>query len=706
MFMATRSYDYYINDALFRVQYGSITELAVDVLVSSDDTSLTMSSGVSAAIRRIGGEQIFNEAQQLTPLKVGEVVYTSAGHLKAEYVFHPGIITRRARGIVNAKAIGLVTRNCLLLAEELGVTSIAFPAIGTGNANVPFKEVAQAMLQEITSALKEGSKLQMVILALYNREGVSMEDVNQWYEYMVAQLVIQGQQKKALHQLGDIEVFLKKLGDSTALAALGEVRRTIKPIEDVSQSAAITKAERAATDLAEQLTELPANLTVAQNATLLQQFQKTRLSWMHHLLNLRTLSASKKKRVPRADKDAHEKLEKEIAAFESQLFQFETENSLILTKMAKETSRDIMEGNTKATNQGVAPAQKNYLFVIGINDYKGFNRLNNAVKDAQDFISVMQTRYGYSPARTHTLFNSEATRENIYAKLEELTGLSEDDNLLIYFSGHGFYDKKLDQGYWIPVDAQPKKAFGFLENSSLNPYIKALPCRHVLIIADACFSGALLKSDRSTASDRLSWTKSRWAIVSGRLEEVSDGGPGGNSPFATYLINYLKKADSAFATDDLSAYIVKAVGNNANQLPQGAPLRNVGDDGGLLYFYPDGKGWGEMPMQPPSNPVGGTSRGSAQAPAPPQDLSNLSPFQQARKLILADQLGRALELINDTNQNPQYSNTLIQLLSRFNRLNNQALQGILTAEQQNIQTAQITNAVLQILDKMEKGDYV
>ena len=705
--MTTRIHDYYINETLFRVQYGSITALDTDAIVSSDDTSLTMSNGVSAAIRQVGGEQIFEEAQRLQPLKVGEVVYTGAGNLKADYVFHPGIITRRARGVVKTETIGLVTRNCLQLAEDLGVTSIAFPAIGTGSAKVPFKQVAEAMLREITAILKNSTQLRVVILALYSRNDLTTEEVNQWYEYTVAQLVIQGQQQKVLHQLGDIEGFLKDVGSNNTLGALDALKRTIEKVDDLSKPTTVRQAKAAATDLTNQLNLLPTDSIIGQNNSLLQQFQRVRLAVMQHLLNLRTLSASKQKRTPKADKDAHTALQQEIALLEAQLTPFEVSelNANIQSNMAKIPSRDIMEGNTKSGNRGAAPAQKNHLLAIAVNDYSGFNRLTNAVKDAEDFIQVMQTRYSYTPDRTYRLFNSDATRDNIYTKLEELTNLTDGDNLLIYFSGHGFYDKKLKQGYWIPVDAKPKRAAGYLENSSLNTYISALPCRHVLIIADACFSGALLKSDRSAASERLSWMKSRWAIVSGRLEEVSDGNPGGNSPFATYLLNYLRQANDAFAADDLSAYIAKAVANNADQLPQGAPMRNVGDDGGLLYFYPDGKGQEADPKPAdPKPPHTGPSRGD-DTPPPPSD-SPLSLYALARKTIKSGDLGKALNLVSDRNEDPRYVNTLIQLLARYNRLENQINMGTVAPDQQNVQTAQITNAFLEVLNKMEKEDFV
>ncbi len=86
--MPQRTADYKINKTTFRVCYGDITELVADALVSSDDNYLTMSGGVSLSLLLAGGETIQREARKQIPLKTGDVAVTSAGDLKAKFIFH------------------------------------------------------------------------------------------------------------------------------------------------------------------------------------------------------------------------------------------------------------------------------------------------------------------------------------------------------------------------------------------------------------------------------------------------------------------------------------------------------------------------------------------------------------------------------------------------------------------------------------------
>ena len=81
--------------------------------------------------------------------------------------------------------------------------------------------------------------------------------------------------------------------------------------------------------------------------------------------------------------------------------------------------------------------------------------MSNASKDAKDVKNVLTTRYTFEPANIFEVYNEEATSKNILAKLTEVRQkLSSNDNLLIYFSGHGYYNAEIEEGFWIPVDAK------------------------------------------------------------------------------------------------------------------------------------------------------------------------------------------------------------------------------------------------------------
>ncbi|WP_250630292.1 caspase family protein [Rhodoflexus caldus] len=95
---------------------------------------------------------------------------------------------------------------------------------------------------------------------------------------------------------------------------------------------------------------------------------------------------------------------------------------------------------------------KNYLFVVGVNKYVHFRQLTNAVKDARDLIDVLTANYHFEPENIVTLFDEAATRKNIFDKFEYFANkLEKGDNLVIYFSGHGYLNTRTNIGYWIPL---------------------------------------------------------------------------------------------------------------------------------------------------------------------------------------------------------------------------------------------------------------
>ncbi|NVO03175.1 MAG: caspase family protein [Bacteroidetes bacterium] len=230
---------------------------------------------------------------------------------------------------------------------------------------------------------------------------------------------------------------------------------------------------------------------------------------------------------------------------------------------------------------------KNYLLAIGINKYKYWPQLNNATGDAKDVKALLLSKYQFESNNVSELYDEEATYKSILDKLMQMkTKIGPNDNLLIYFSGHGFYNKDIDEGFWIPVEAQKNQETEFLPNSTLLKYLKAINAKHIFLVADACFSGALFSQGSRGYIDNVEKFKSRWGLTSGRLEVVSDGQTGKNSPFASYFIKFLtENTKTQFSVSELIQYVKIAVSNNSDQTPIGSPLKNVGDEGGEFIFY-------------------------------------------------------------------------------------------------------------------------
>lgn len=263
-----------------------------------------------------------------------------------------------------------------------------------------------------------------------------------------------------------------------------------------------------------------------------------------------------------------------------------------ISKTEKELSKgnnnaDIVESEEFDIDLDQNNTANNYLLIIGIDKYKYWNPLGNATKDAREVKKVLQERYQFSDQNTFELYNEAATAKNILAKIAEVRErLSADDRLLIYFSGHGHYNSTIEEGFWIPVDAHKGEETEYLPNSTLLKYLKALPAKHIFLIADACFSGALFASGSRGYVENAEAFKSRWALTSGRLEYVSDGRTGENSPFAKYLIKFMQdNKKPRLLGSEIIQYVKVAVGNNSEQTPIGNPLKNAGDEGGEFVFY-------------------------------------------------------------------------------------------------------------------------
>lgn len=244
--------------------------------------------------------------------------------------------------------------------------------------------------------------------------------------------------------------------------------------------------------------------------------------------------------------------------------------------------RKNMEGE-----EYVGATAVNHLFVVSINNYGQWPKLNNAVKDGNDLVSTLLMKYNFEFANVTVIKDEQATRSNIYNGLRSLIEkVGSKDNLIIYFSGHGYFDPLLNEGYWIPKEANTNSTGEYISNTDILKILNAINSQHTFLIADACFSGALFSDSRRGYTDQVEKFKSRWGLASGRLEAVSDGPIGSNSPFAKRVIQYLNENEKdKFAISELVQYVKTQVAEDTNQTPIGNPLKALGDEGGEMVLY-------------------------------------------------------------------------------------------------------------------------
>lgn len=266
-----------------------------------------------------------------------------------------------------------------------------------------------------------------------------------------------------------------------------------------------------------------------------------------------------------------------------------------------ETSIEIPEKEKKLVSLKVAPPEtekdkgdnlpsiqfgRYHALIIGNNDYKYLPKLKTAKNDSQIVANILQNDYGFNVTLLHN-----ATRSDILLSLSKLReSLSNQDNLLIYYAGHGWLDKEGDEGYWLPVDATNDNEINWISNTSITTQLKAMEAKHVLIVSDSCYSGKLGRSvliQRRTPDyySRLANKRARIVIASGGLEPIIDsGGKGNHSVFASAFIEALQENQSFIDTSDLFNKIRRPVMLNADQTPEYADIRKAGHDGGEFVF--------------------------------------------------------------------------------------------------------------------------
>lgn len=259
----------------------------------------------------------------------------------------------------------------------------------------------------------------------------------------------------------------------------------------------------------------------------------------------------------------------------------------------KKQSAPLIKRNAPmAKSKGVAFGRY-YALVIGNNIYPNMPNLKTAVGDAKTVGQTLAKNYGFSVTN---LFN--ASRDQMISALDEYRKiLKPEDNLLIYYAGHGWLDKESERGYWLAVDADKQTRSRWVSNADITDTLKALKARHVMVVADSCYSGSLSRSAEpemrgmklrerpSSYLQTLAKNKSRTVLSSGALEPVTDAGGGKHSVFAYAFLKALRNNQNLIDGTQLFGDVRKQVLMNARQTPQYSNIRFAGHDiGGDFVF--------------------------------------------------------------------------------------------------------------------------
>jgi len=262
----------------------------------------------------------------------------------------------------------------------------------------------------------------------------------------------------------------------------------------------------------------------------------------------------------------------------------------------------------ESTPAEVAPAVKPnvefgeyHALIIGNDNYVNMTNLRTARNDAEAVGRLLKTKYGF---KTNLLL--DADRYAILSTLNKLMQeLTEEDNLLIYYAGHGELDNVNLRGYWLPVDAEQDSSTNWISNVTVTDMLNVMSAKHVLVVADSCYSGALTRSSvprlQAGMSDNaktdwykaMSQVRARAVLTSGGVEPVLDSGGGQHSIFAQAFLEVLEENDGILEGYRLYRSVQTRVKRRAAALrmgqdPQYAPIKYAGHEAGEFFFRPDG----------------------------------------------------------------------------------------------------------------------
>jgi Caspase domain/Sel1 repeat len=263
-------------------------------------------------------------------------------------------------------------------------------------------------------------------------------------------------------------------------------------------------------------------------------------------------------------------------------------------------ARGSMPVTAVAPKLDLAKFGRYHALVIGNDHYKHWPQLINAISDATAIAKVLKEHYGFQV----TLLK-DATRAQIMKALNQYRKvLTEKDNLLIYYAGHGHLEQGIDRGYWIPVDAETSDNSEWVLLPSVTDMLQLISAKHVMVVADSCFGGKLTRSSLAqlkpglTDEARLDLLKTlaqkrvRTAMTSGGVKPVLDAGGSGHSVFADAFLGVLEENATVLEAERLFwAVRTRVVSTsqklNAEQIPTYDPIHMAGHESlGDFIFVP------------------------------------------------------------------------------------------------------------------------
>jgi len=247
-----------------------------------------------------------------------------------------------------------------------------------------------------------------------------------------------------------------------------------------------------------------------------------------------------------------------------------------------------------------------YALLIYVEKYQNLKDLHTPKKDIEAIAKILKNRYGFIETK---IVPNPNNSDDLIAVLDDFKNrLNSNDNLLIYYAGHGSKN-----GYWQLSSAKKRSRVGWISvKEAINQTLKEMRSKHILVVADSCYSGFLTRDgvsvDNLSPNDKRYYSKlyamkSRNVLTSGSLQPVLDQDPTNpnHSVFANGFLKMLKKNSRAiFSLEEQYPKVKRYVRlNSEEQVPLYGDVKLTGHEDGGDFIFLDRKsiiGYNDTPL--------------------------------------------------------------------------------------------------------------